>query len=62
MHDKFIVVDGETVETGSFNFTAAAESMNAENVIVLGDPTMARRYGQEWDGLWGESEPMEARY
>ena len=30
MHDKFIVVDGETVELGSFNYTAAAERKNAE--------------------------------
>jgi phosphatidylserine/phosphatidylglycerophosphate/cardiolipin synthase-like enzyme len=35
MHDKFIEVDGETLETGSFNFTSAAEKKNAENVLVL---------------------------
>lgn len=33
MHDKFIVVDGETVEEGSFNYTAAAENKNADNVL-----------------------------
>jgi phosphatidylserine/phosphatidylglycerophosphate/cardiolipin synthase-like enzyme len=38
MHDKFIVIDGETVELGSFNYTAAAEKRNAENVLVLHDP------------------------
>ena len=31
--EGFIVVDGETVETGSFNLTAAAEQKNAENVL-----------------------------
>lgn len=62
MHDKFMIVDGATVETGSFNFTASAEAKNAENVIVLHDPTVAQRYGQEWDRLWGESEEMKARY
>ena len=61
MHDKFVVVDGETVETGSFNFTSAAEERNAENVIVLRDPALAQRYGQEWDRLWAESEAMKAR-
>ena len=30
MHDKFIIVDGVTVETGSFNFTNAAQRHNAE--------------------------------
>lgn len=62
MHDKFVVVDGETVEEGSFNFTAAAESKNAENVLVLHDPAIAAAYGQEWDRLWAESEPVQARY
>ena len=44
VHDKFIVVDGDTVETGSFNFTAAASSKNAENVLVLHDLEAAQRY------------------
>lgn len=56
MHDKFIEVDGEAVETGSFNFTRAAEFSNAENIIVLHDPTVAQRYEQEWKRLWGESQ------
>jgi phosphatidylserine/phosphatidylglycerophosphate/cardiolipin synthase-like enzyme len=62
MHDKFIVVFGETVETGSFNYTAAAESKNAENVIVLHDAVGAQQYGQEWERLWGESEEMLRRF
>lgn len=62
MHDKFIVVDGGIVETGSFNFTAAGEKSNAENVIVLHDPAVAERYEREWDRLWAESEEMRARY
>jgi phosphatidylserine/phosphatidylglycerophosphate/cardiolipin synthase-like enzyme len=62
MHDKFIIVDGVTVEEGSFNFTAAAESRNAENVLVLHDPAVAKTYGQEWDRLWAESEEMKPRY
>jgi phosphatidylserine/phosphatidylglycerophosphate/cardiolipin synthase-like enzyme len=31
-HNKVIVIDGETVVTGSFNFTKAAQDKNAENV------------------------------
>ena len=57
MHDKFMVVDGVTVETGSFNFTTAAEEYNAENVIVLrGDSGVAGSYEAEWSRLWSESE------
>jgi len=62
MHDKFIVADGATVETGSFNYTESAAKRNAENVIVLHDPAMAQRYGKEWERLWGESEEMGPRY
>lgn len=57
MHDKFVVIDDATVETGSFNFTAAAERRNAENVMVLRNaPAIARKYGAEWKRLWNESE------
>ena len=62
LHVKFIVVDGETLETGSFNLTAAAEQRNAENVLVLHDADVAKRYAQEWEWLWSESEEMKARY
>jgi len=47
-----MVVDREAVETGSFNFTASAESRNADDVIVLQDPAIAKRYGCEWERLW----------
>jgi phosphatidylserine/phosphatidylglycerophosphate/cardiolipin synthase-like enzyme len=62
MHDKFMVVDGATVEEGSFNFTAAAESRNAENVVVLRDANVAAKYRQEWERLWLESETLKGRY
>jgi phosphatidylserine/phosphatidylglycerophosphate/cardiolipin synthase-like enzyme len=62
MHDKFLVVDNETVEEGSFNYTASAQKSNAENVLVLHDPAVAKQYRQEWERLWGESEEMKAQY
>ena len=34
-HNKVIVVDGELVITGSFNFTNSAQTRNAENLLVL---------------------------
>jgi len=33
MHDKYLIIDDKTVETGSFNYTGNAERHNAENVI-----------------------------
>ena len=58
MHDKFIVVDSKTVEEGSFNYTAAAERKNAENVLVLHDRKVAGDYAQEWERLWDESSTL----
>uniref|UniRef100_UPI002ABE41E9 phospholipase D-like domain-containing protein n=1 Tax=Burkholderia cepacia TaxID=292 RepID=UPI002ABE41E9 len=47
--DKVIVVDGTTVETGSFNYSAAAARRNSENVVVMsGCPAIARQYLAHW--------------
>jgi phosphatidylserine/phosphatidylglycerophosphate/cardiolipin synthase-like enzyme len=47
-HNKVIVIDELTVITGSFNFSSSAELRNAENLLVLRDPEMAKRYLEEW--------------
>ena len=41
-------LDGAPVITGSFNFTKAAEERNAENVLVIHDPKLARQYLDNW--------------
>lgn len=63
MHNKFMVVDGREVETGSFNYTAAAARSNAENALLLrGVPQLAATYEREWQRLWAESDPLAPRY
>jgi phosphatidylserine/phosphatidylglycerophosphate/cardiolipin synthase-like enzyme len=58
MHNKFLVIDGTTIETGSFNYTAAAVKSNAENAIVLRNaPEIAKTYTAEWTRLWDEITP-----
>ncbi len=44
-----LVSDGQTVITGSFNFTNAAEEKNAENLLVVQDADMAANYAQNWN-------------
>jgi phosphatidylserine/phosphatidylglycerophosphate/cardiolipin synthase-like enzyme len=57
MHDKFIVVDGAHVETGSFNYTFAAAERNAENAMVIwSNDQLAARYSGEFDRLFAEAE------
>lgn len=63
MHHKFMVIDGEHVQTGSFNYSAAAVSRNAENVLMLWNmPELAGIYTREWQRLWDEAMPMPPAY
>jgi phosphatidylserine/phosphatidylglycerophosphate/cardiolipin synthase-like enzyme len=63
LHHKFMVIDGRHVQTGSFNYSAAAVDKNAENVLVLRDaPKLARSYIREWRHLWREGIPVSPRY
>ena len=48
MHHKVIIIDGQTVVTGSFNFTKAADTTNDDNLIILHSPAVAALYEQEY--------------
>lgn len=47
-HNKVMIFDGSSVETGSYNFTNAAEYYNAENVLIIHDAGLAQLYVQNW--------------
>lgn len=55
-HNKVMIIDGKTVVTGSFNFTKAAQYKNAENLLIISDPNLAKIYAQNWqlrqDASW----------
>lgn len=62
-HNKFIVADGTTVQTGSFNYTASAASRNAENVLVVRNaPALGAQYALEWRRLWDEGVVLSPAY
>jgi phosphatidylserine/phosphatidylglycerophosphate/cardiolipin synthase-like enzyme len=57
-HNKVIVIDQETVITGSFNFTEAAQKKNAENVLLIkGHPDIAAAYRKNWERRLAASRP-----
>jgi phosphatidylserine/phosphatidylglycerophosphate/cardiolipin synthase-like enzyme len=60
-HNKVIVIDGETVLTGSFNFTKAAQEKNAENVLIIRDQALAAQYTQNWEAHREHSQPYRGR-
>ena len=37
LHHKLMVIDGQVIIAGSFNYTGPATRLNDENVIILGD-------------------------
>lgn len=48
-HNKIMIIDGETVITGSFNFTKAAEEKNAENLSIVRNKELAGIYIKNWE-------------
>ncbi|WLE64121.1 phospholipase D family protein (plasmid) [Burkholderia plantarii] len=62
MHDKFIVADRDTTQTGSMNYTEAGARHNAENVLVIWHHTaVAAAALSAWTKLWDESQPYQDR-
>ena len=63
LHDKFMVIDGLHVQTGSFNYSAAAVDRNAENVLLLWNvKPLADQFGAEWQRLWNEGQALQPAY
>jgi phosphatidylserine/phosphatidylglycerophosphate/cardiolipin synthase-like enzyme len=60
-HNKVMVIDDETVVTGSFNFTKAAEEHNAENLLVIRSKELAVKYLANWQAHAGHSEKYEGK-
>ena len=60
-HNKIMIIDGKTVITGSFNFTKAAEMRNAENLLIIKSPELAKLYTENWKHHREHSEPYAPR-
>lgn len=59
MHNKYLVIDGRFVETGSFNYTTAAARHNAENAIIVDDERLAHQFAEDWSNHWAHSVPYQ---
>ncbi len=56
MHHKVILLDGEIVITGSYNFTNSAESKNDEDLLILWNPELAGAFEKEFQRIRGLAE------
>ncbi len=52
MHNKYMIIDGVTVETGSFNWTFSANTANNENLIILQSTTLASLYETDFQKIF----------
>jgi len=52
LHHKVIIIDQDTVITGSFNFSNNAAKSNDENILIIRNATIAELYLDEWRRLW----------
>ncbi len=70
MHNKFVIFDAQSsdpddpiVWTGSTNFTENQINVDANNVIIVQDQSLARTYQIEFEEMWGShgDEPDAAK-
>lgn len=56
MHHKFLVADGKSVASGSFNWTKAAVQTNDENLVVFCDESaVASTFAVQFDKMWNDA-------
>lgn len=59
MHHKVIVIDGQTVVAGSFNFSDSADKSNDENLVVIHNQDVARQFEEEFQRVYGTAQNAE---
>ena len=55
MHNKFAVIDGRIVLTGSYNWSKHATYSNNENLIVINNREVASEYENEFEKIYSEA-------
>jgi phosphatidylserine/phosphatidylglycerophosphate/cardiolipin synthase-like enzyme len=52
MHHKYVIRDGESVWTGSLNWTADSWTREENVIITVDSPELAARYAADFEQLW----------
>ncbi|MDF2529367.1 MAG: phospholipase [Gammaproteobacteria bacterium] len=61
-HNKVMIFDSSVIETGSFNYTYAAQNDNAENVLIIYNPDLAKSYLNNWQKRQQQSTLIQSAY
>jgi phosphatidylserine/phosphatidylglycerophosphate/cardiolipin synthase-like enzyme len=63
MHNKFVVIDGQWVWTGSWNMTDNGTYRNNNNAVLIASPALAENYTAEFEemfaGQFGPTSPAD---
>jgi phosphatidylserine/phosphatidylglycerophosphate/cardiolipin synthase-like enzyme len=63
MHDKFVIIDGVWVWTGSWNLTENGTYRNNNNAVLIASPALAENYTAEFEemfaGQFGPTSPAD---
>ena len=62
-HDKVIIADKQTIELGSFNYSASAANKNSENVLVIwNNPKLAEKYIEHFERNQQQATAYQLQY
>jgi len=62
MHNKFTVIDGQVVMTGSLNYSTTALNISDEDLLIVDSASLASRYLTEFDELVAGGSAVSAAY
>jgi phosphatidylserine/phosphatidylglycerophosphate/cardiolipin synthase-like enzyme len=57
MHSKVLIIDQEIVVFGSYNFSRSANETNDENILVIHNQAIARRFQEEFARIYAAALP-----
>jgi phosphatidylserine/phosphatidylglycerophosphate/cardiolipin synthase-like enzyme len=60
MHNKFAIIDDKVLITGSFNWTPTADRENEENLLIMTDKELIKKYAKRFKYLWKSGRKGEA--
>jgi len=58
LHHKVFIVDNETIITGSYNPTGSGDKKNDENILVIHDKNIAKKFLDEFERVWNYEETI----
>ncbi|XP_065610713.1 protein FAM83D-B-like [Cyrtonyx montezumae] len=58
VHEKFMLIDGIRVTTGSYSFTWMDGKLNSSNILILSGPAV-EHFDQEFRTLYARSKPVD---